>query len=362
MQDKDETILPGQRLRGRGAQSNAVGRFEARARIAVDDGWDMAEEERLVRTEVREEVARSAINYVGSPDLDFDRSINPYRGCEHGCIYCYARPSHAFLNLSPGLDFETRLIARPGIAAVLRAELRHKSYKVAPVALGTNTDPYQPIEAEYRLMRQILVVLQESRHPVQVTTRGSLVERDVDILGAMAAEGLAHVSVSITTLDAKLARKMEPRAPAPARRLAMIRALAAAGVPVRVQVSPVIPALTDHETEAILEAAAEAGATFASSIILRLPREVAGLFGDWIAAEFPDRAARVMGRVRELHGGRDYDPEFGKRMTGQGIWADLHRQRVTKARKRLGLDSGMPKLRCDLFRVPVQPGDQLSLF
>jgi DNA repair photolyase len=362
MRDKHETILPGQRLRGRGAQSNAVGRFEAQARVAVDDGWDMAEDERLVRTEVREEVPRTAINYVGSPDLDFDRSINPYRGCEHGCVYCYARPSHAFLNLSPGLDFETRLIARPGIAEVLRKELRHKSYKVAPVALGTNTDPYQPIEAEYRLMRQILEVLQAFRHPVQITTRGTLVERDVDILAEMAGQGLAQVSISITTLDAGLARRMEPRAPAPQRRLAMIRALAAAGVPVRVQVSPVIPALTDHETEAILEAAAEAGARWASSIILRLPLEVAGLFRDWIAAEFPDRAARVMGRVRDLHGGRDYDPEFGKRMTGQGLWADLHRQRVTKARKRLGLEGGTPALRTDLFCVPKQAGDQLSLF
>jgi DNA repair photolyase len=362
MQDKDQTILPGQRLRGRGALSNAAGRFEAQARVAADDGWDLPEEERPVRTEVREEVPRSAINYVKSPDLPFDRSINPYRGCEHGCIYCYARPSHAFFNLSPGLDFETRLIARPGIAEVLVRELRKPGYKVAPIALGTNTDPYQPIEAEYRLMRQILEVLRDFRHPVQVTTRGSLVERDLDILGPMAAAGLAQVSVSVTTLDAGLARKMEPRAPAPARRLAVIRRLAEAGVPVRVQASPIIPALTDHELEAIFEAGAAAGATHATSIVLRLPLEVAGLFRDWIGATFPDRAARVMGRIRELHGGRDYDPEFGLRMTGQGLWADLHKQRVRAARARLGLKGGLPELRCDLFEVPGQVGDQLRLF
>jgi DNA repair photolyase len=362
MQDKDETILPGWRARGRGAASNAVGRFEGAVRVAADDGWNSPEDERLIRTEVRSEIPRSAINYVTSPDLGFDRSINPYRGCEHGCIYCYARPSHAFLNLSPGLDFETRLIARPGIAQVLANELRRPGYKVAPIALGTNTDPYQPIEGEYAIVRQILEVMRDFKHPVQITTRGALIERDIDLLSEMAAQGLTHVSVSVTTLDAVLARKMEPRAPAPARRLAMIRALSSAGIPVRVQVSPVIPALTDHELETVLEAAAEAGATFATSIPLRLPREVAGLFRDWVAANVPDRAARIMGRVRELHGGRDYDPEFGIRMTGQGVWADLHRQRLVKARKRLGLQSGWPDLNCTLFKPPPRAGDQLSLF
>jgi DNA repair photolyase len=271
MDSRDPSLLPGHRLRARGAGSNVAGRFEGHSVEAAFDGWDMTEEERLLRTEVRVERPRSAITWQRSPDLPFDRSINPYRGCEHGCVYCFARPSHAFLNLSPGLDFETRLVARPGIDGVLAAELRKSGYKVAPMAIGTNTDPYQPIEAEYGVMRAVLQVLHDFGHPVFVTTRGTLVERDIDLLGAMAARGLAVVSVSVTTLDAGLARKMEPRAPSPARRLGMIRALTAAGIPVRVQVSPLIPALTDHELESVLEAGAEAGATYASSIPLRLP-------------------------------------------------------------------------------------------
>jgi DNA repair photolyase len=362
MQDRDATLLRGQKLKARGALGNAAGRFEPYAREGFADEWDIAEDERLVRTEVHIERPRSALTYNRSPDLGFDRSINPYRGCEHGCIYCYARPSHAFLNLSPGLDFETRLIARPGIAEVLAAELRRPRYAVAPIALGTNTDPYQPIEAEHRLMRQILQVLSDHNHPVLVTTRGTLIERDIDLLAPMAARGLAVVSISVTTLDASLARKMEPRAPAPARRMAIIAALASAGIPVRVQVSPLIPALTDHELESVMEAAAKAGARHATSIPLRLPQEVAGMFRDWIQTHFPDRAARIMGRVRELHGGRDYDPDFGTRMTGQGIWADLIRRRMTVARTRLGLKGGLPDLRCDLFAVPPRAGDQLSLF
>jgi DNA repair photolyase len=356
------SILPGQRLRARGADSNRAGRFEATDREAVDDGWDIPEEERLVATEVRLERPRSALSWNRSPDLPFDRSINPYRGCEHGCIYCYARPTHAFLNLSPGLDFETRLIARPGIAAVLEAELRRPSYKVAPVSIGTNTDPYQPIEREHGLMRDILAVLSAFRHPVWITTRGTTIERDIDLIAALAADGLASVSISVTTLDEGLARKMEPRAPAPKRRLQMIRRLADAGVPVRIQVSPLIPALTDHELEAVMEAGRDSGARAANTIPLRLPLEVSGLFRDWLEATVPDRAARVMGRVRELHGGRDYDPEFGTRMRGQGLWADLIHRRADLARKRLGLEEGLPELRCDLFRRPPQAGDQLSLF
>lgn len=354
-------LLSGQRLRGRGADSNHAGRFEATTREAFHDGWT-PEEDRLVRTEVRLERPRSAITYNRSPDVPFDRSINPYRGCEHGCIYCYARPSHAWLNLSPGVDFETRLIARPGIAQVLEAELRKPAYTVQPIALGTNTDPYQPIEREHGLMREILRVLSAFRHPVWITTRGSLVERDIDLIAPLAAQGLAAVSVSVTTLDDDLARRMEPRAPAPRRRLQMIRRLADAGVPVRIQVSPLIPALTDHELEAIMAAGRDAGARYANSIPLRLPLEVAGLFRDWLEATFPDRAARVMGRVRELHGGRDYDPEFGTRMRGQGLWAKLIHQRADLARKRLGLGHGLPLLRCDLFQPPPRPGDQLSLF
>ena len=356
------SILPGQRLRARGADSNRAGRFEATDRDAFDDGWDLAEDDRLVATEVRLERPRTALSYNRSPDLPFDRSINPYRGCEHGCIYCYARPSHAFLNLSPGLDFETRLIARPGIAEVLAAELRRPGYKIAPVAIGTNTDPYQPVERTHRLMRDILAVLRDFNHPVWITTRGTLVERDIDLIAPMAARGLAAVSISVTTLDEGLARKMEPRAPAPQRRLQIIRSLVAAGIPVRIQISPLIPALTDHELEAVMEAGARAGALYATSIPVRLPLEVAGLFRSWLEATFPDRAARVMGRVRELHGGRDYDPAFGTRMTGQGIWAALIHRRADIARKRLGLGSGLPSLRTDLFAPPLRPGDQLRLF
>ena len=357
-----DSLLPGQRLRGRGADSNRTGRFEATRREAYDDGWDLVEEDQLVRTEVRLERPRSAITYNRSPDLPFDRSINPYRGCEHGCVYCYARPTHAYLNLSPGVDFETRLIARPGIAAVLESELRKPAYAVQPIAIGTNTDPYQPIERDHILMRPILQVLSDFRHPVWITTRGTTVERDIDLIAPLAAQGLAAVSISVTTLDDALARKMEPRAPAPRRRLQMIERLARAGIPVRIQVSPLIPALTDHELEGILQAGRDAGATYANSIPLRLPLEVATLFREWLEATFPDRAARVMGRVRELHGGRDYDPAFGTRMRGQGLWADLIHRRADLARRRLGLDSGLPPLRCDLFQPPPRAGDQLSLF
>jgi DNA repair photolyase len=358
----NSSILPGKSLHGRGADSNRAGRFEATTAVAYDDGWDIPEDQRPVRTEVRIERPRSAITWQRSPDLPFDRSINPYRGCEHGCIYCYARPSHAFLNLSPGLDFETRLIARPGIAEVLAAELRHKAYRPGPLAIGTNTDPYQPVERDHAIMRQVLEVLAAFQHPVWITTRGTTVERDIDLLAPMAAQGLAAVSISVTTLDDDLARKMEPRAPAPKRRLQMIRRLAEAGIPVRIQVSPMIPALTDHELEAVMEAGRDAGARYANSIPLRLPLEVADLFKDWLATTVPDRAARVMGRVRELHGGRDYDPQFGKRMTGQGLWADLLRKRAELARRRLGLDAGMPPLRTDLFVPPSRAGDQLSMF
>jgi DNA repair photolyase len=359
--DNAKGILLGQSLRGRGADSNRSGRFEATTSVAYDDGWDIPEEERTVRTEVREERPRTAITWQTSPDLPFDRSINPYRGCEHGCIYCYARPSHAFLNLSPGLDFETRLIARPGIAKVLETELRHKSYRPGTLAIGTNTDPYQPVERDYAIMREVLQVLAAFRHPVWITTRGTTIERDIDLIAPMAARGLAAVSVSVTTLDDDLARKMEPRAPAPKRRLQMIKRLADAGIPVRIQVSPLIPALTDHELEAVMEAGRDAGASFANSIPLRLPLEVADLFKGWLETTFPDRAQRVMGRVRELHGGRDYDPAFGKRMTGQGLWADLIRKRADLARKRLGLAGGMAQLRTDLFCPPPRAGDQLAL-
>jgi DNA repair photolyase len=358
----DPTVLPGVKLRGRGVASNAAGRFEGQTRLAVDDGWEAEAEAVLLRTEVRLERPRSAISYNKSPDLPFDRSINPYRGCEHGCAYCYARPSHAFLNLSAGLDFETRLIARPGIAEVLANELRAKTYRAAPIAIGTNTDPYQPIEAEHGVMRQVLEVLQASHHPVAVTTKGTLVERDADILGPMGQAGLARVGISITTLDPALSRALEPRAPSPQRRLAMIRRLTEAGCPVRVMVAPVIPGLTDPELEAILEAARAAGAVAASWILLRLPGEVEGLFRDWLEAHVPGRAAKVLARLAELHGGAVYKAEFGTRMRGRGLWAELMENRFALARGRLGLGLAQPPLRCDQFAPPLRAGDQLSLF
>ena len=353
---------PDSNARGRAALSNRPGRFETHDRDTVHDGWDLAEDLPVVRTEVSVERPRTAITRNQSPDIPFDRSINPYRGCEHGCIYCFARPTHAYLGLSPGLDFETRLIARPKAPDVLEQELRAKSYRPAVIAIGTNTDPYQPIEREHRIMRRILEVLLEYRHPVAIVTKGTLIERDTDILGEMGRMGLARVGISVTTLDRQVARLMEPRGPSPQRRLATIRRLTDAGCPVRVMVSPVVPALTDHEAETILAEAKGAGAVAASWIMLRLPREVAPLFREWIETHFPDRAARVMSRVRDLHGGRDYDPDWGKRMTGEGAFADLFAQRFDLATRRLGMDRDLPPLRCDLFQRPARAGDQLSLF
>lgn len=349
-------------VRGRGALSNRTNRFERLVREAFDDGWGHEEDLPPLRTEISEEEPRRVITRNRSPDLSFDRSINPYRGCEHGCIYCYARPSHAYLGHSPGLDFETKLVVKPGAAQALDRELRAPSYRPDVIAIGTNTDAYQPVERDRALMREILGVLREYRHPVAIVTKGTLIERDIDILAPMAAEGLVRVGISVTTLDPIVSRRMEPRVPAPERRLGTIERLSAAGIPVRVMVSPVVPALTDHEMEAILERAAQAGAVAASSIVLRLPREVAELFREWIEEAYPDRAARVMGRVRELHGGRDYDPEFGTRMKGQGEWARLLRQRFDLACRRLGLDKTLAPLRTDLFRCPARAGDQLSLF
>jgi DNA repair photolyase len=360
-EDETGTVPRGHALRGRGAASNASGRFEGAVRVTVDDGW--AEEGATVlRTEVRLERPRSAISYNASPDLPFDRSINPYRGCEHGCAYCYARPSHAYLNLSPGLDFETKLIARPGIGAVLAAELRARAYRPAVIAIGTNTDPYQPIEREHRVMREVLEVLADFHHPVAVTTKGTLIERDLDILGAMGRAGLARVGVSMTTLDADLSRSLEPRAPSPKRRLAMIRQLAEAGVPVRIMVAPVIPGLTDPELEAILKAARDAGAVAASWIMLRLPGEVEGLFRDWLAAHAPGRADKVLARLADLHGGAFYNVQFGTRFRGRGVWSDLMGKRFDLALARLGMVHRLPPLRCDLFAPPLRAGDQLSLF
>ena len=347
---------------GRAAQSNRSGRFETHQRQSFDDGWTIDEDIPSPKTEVTYERPRKVITRNASPDIGFDRSINPYRGCEHGCIYCFARPTHAFLGLSPGLDFETRLIARPDAPEVLERELRAKSYRPAVIAMGTNTDPYQPIEKEHRIMRRILEVLFEYRHPVAVVTKGTLIERDLDILGDMGRMGLARVGISVTTLDPRIARAMEPRVPAPARRLATIQKLSEAGCPVQVMVAPVVPALTDHEVEAILEAAADAGAVAANWIMLRLPLEVAPLFREWLEMHFPDRAARVMGRVRALHGGQDYASDWGKRLTGEGAFADLLAHRFQIACRRQGLLGDLPPLRTDLFQRPARAGDQLSLF
>ena len=351
------------KLAGRGSSSNHAGRFEAFAVAAVDDGWEGdAEPLPVLRTEVRLEVPRSVITYNKSPDLPFDRSINPYRGCEHGCVYCFARPSYAYLGLSPGLDFETRLIARPDAPDVLRRELAAKRYNVAPIAIGTNTDPYQPIEKEHRIMRGLLQVLSDANHPVAIVTKGSLIERDIDILTDMARRGLVRVGISVTTLDAKLARLMEPRVPAPKRRLQVIHALSQAGIPVRVMASPMVPALTDPELEGILEAGRDAGARSASWIMLRLPREVSQLMQDWLVQHYPDRAGRIMARLREMHGGKEYDAQWHRRMRGEGPYAEIIQQRFKLAVKRLGLATLSPPMRCDLFRPPKMESAQLDLF
>ncbi|PJE25709.1 PA0069 family radical SAM protein [Pseudooceanicola antarcticus] len=351
------------RRKGRAAASNEAGRYEKLVSVPVDDGWEVVEDEvPQIRTELRQERARSMISYNRSPDLPFDRSINPYRGCEHGCIYCFARPTHAYLGLSPGLDFETRLVARPNAAEVLASELGKRSYKVAPLAIGTNTDPYQPVDKSCGIMRDCLEVLWEHRHPVAIVTKGTGILRDLDILRKMAKLGLVRVGISVTSLDRDLARRMEPRVPPPEKRLQVIRSLARAGVPVRAMVSPVVPGLTDAEIETILAACAGAGASSASWIMLRLPQEVSPLFQDWLAEHYPDRAKRVMTRLREMHGGKDYSSDWHKRMRGEGAYAAMVAQRFRAAVKRLGLDTAQPDLRCDLFRVPVKPGEQLSLF
>jgi DNA repair photolyase len=354
--------IPPDARRGRAAATNNTGRFEAQDRVATHDGWDIPETITQIRTEVREERARSLITYNRSPDLPFDRSINPYRGCEHGCIYCFARPTHAYLGLSPGLDFETRLTARNNAAEVLERELRHPKYRVAPIAIGTNTDPYQPVENKRRITRACLEVLRDYHHPIAIVTKGTGILADLDILTEMAGQGLASVGVSVTTLSPKVARTMEPRVPAPKKRLEVIRALADAGVPVRVMVSPVVPGLTDTELEAILEAARDAGAKCASWIMLRLPLEVAPLVEDWLRDHFPNQADKVLNRLKEMHGGKLYDPQWGKRMRGEGVYAQMIAARFAAATRRLGFTNDSQPLRTDLFRHPPRPGDQLCLF
>lgn len=349
-------------FKGRGAVSNAGGRFEAQQREAFDDGWDLAEETSRPKTSVQADASRSVLVYNESPDLPFDRSINPYRGCEHGCIYCFARPSHAFLGLSPGLDFETRLLSKPDAAALLEKALRKPGYRCQPIALGVNTDAYQPVERKLQITRQVLEVLQQFRHPVAIITKSALVERDIDILREMARDRLVSVNISVTTLDAELARSLEPRAAAPQRRLQTIRALADADIPVSVLVAPVIPVLTDPELESILEAAGEAGARSAGYILLRLPLEVSELFQQWLQEHYPLKAEHVMTRVRDTRGGKDYDSRFGKRMRGSGAFADIIAQRFALSCRKLELQGRDHSLNSAAFHVPERSGDQLGLF
>ena len=350
---------------GRGAPANARStRFDDPAR--EDDGdWLDARGDLdglpPLRTVVSFETPRTIISRNTSPDIGFDRSINAYRGCEHGCIYCFARPTHAYLGLSPGLDFESRLTAKPSAPALLRAELSKRGYACRAIAMGTNTDPYQPIEATHRLTRACLEVLAEFRHPVTITTKSDRVARDVDILAPMAADGLIAVAISVTSLDRAVARTLEPRAPTPARRIAAIRALADAGVPVFVSVSPVVPAVTDHEIEAILAAAKDAGARGAFSLPVRLPHEVAPLFRAWLDAHYPDRAVKVMALIKDMRGGRDNDPDFGSRMRGSGPYAEMLRTRFRLACARLGLADARFDLRTDLFRVPSAQADLFAV-
>jgi len=347
----------------RGAASNATGRFERFAAEAFDDGWGREEQDDLppVRTQVALDATRTIITRNSSPDVPFDRSINPYRGCEHGCIYCFARPTHAYLGLSPGLDFETRLFAKPDAAQLLEKELSNPRYKPAVIAIGTNTDPYQPIERERRIMRGCLEVLAAFNHPVMITTKSHLVTRDLDLLAPMAAKGLVAVGISVTTLDRDLCRKLEPRAPVPAMRLDAIRQLAQTGVPVSVMAAPMIPFVTDHELERILEAAHAAGATAAAYILLRLPDEVKDLFAQWLDAHLPQRAAHVMSLMTQSRGGKAYDAAWGKRFKGTGAHADLLAQRFALTVKRLGFTDRHVALEMGLFRRPPKAGDQLSL-
>ena len=349
--------------KGRGARSNATGRFEPETVEAFDDGWTGDDVEAApLRTTLTPEHARTIIAKNTSPDIGFDRSINPYKGCEHGCIYCYARPSHAFMGLSPGLDFESRLFFKPEAARLLEQELTKPRYVCKRIHIGGNTDPYQPVERDLRSTRSILEVLQRFRHPFSIITKSVLITRDADILGAMGRDGLASACVSITTLDRGLARAMEPRASTPAKRLEAISRLAEAGCPVTVGFAPVIPGLNDHELEAILEAAAKAGATSAMYVTLRLPLEIKDLFREWLADARPERAARVMSLIRQTRGGRDYDPDWSQRMKGTGPVAELIATRFAAAVKRYGLDAPRRPLDQTQFRVPASSRVQGDLF
>jgi DNA repair photolyase len=352
---------PMQVNKGRAALSNRSGRFEPQARVALDDGWDNLEAPLPpLKTHVTDETPRTIITRNNSPDISFDRSINPYRGCEHGCVYCFARPTHAYMGLSPGLDFESRLFAKPNAAALLEKELSRKGYEVRPIAIGTNTDPYQPIEQKYRIMRGVLEVLSAYNHPVTIVTKSARVTRDLDLLSSLAERNLVKVALSVTTLDAKLARVMEPRASTPSRRLDAIRLLSEAGVPCGVMVAPIIPALNDMEIEKILAGAHYAGAKSAGFVLLRLPLEIKDLFREWLTGNVPDKAEHVMSLIRSMRGGKDYDAEWGTRMKGSGPYAWQIGRRFELAAKRLGLNVTPMKLDCAQFKVPGS-GTQLEL-
>ena len=348
--------------RGRGAISNASGRFEPEAREAFDDGWDTIEAAAdPLRTELTAETARTIITYNKSPDIHFDRSINPYRGCEHGCVYCFARPTHAYQGLSAGLDFESRLFFKPNGPELLHRELTKPGYRPRVIALGVNTDAYQPVEKQLRLTRALLEILAECNHPVSLLTKSALIQRDIDLIAPMAEKELVRVGISITTLDPKLARRMEPRAAAPRLRLETARVLSEAGIPVTVMTAPIIPALNDGEIEALLEAAARAGATSAGYVLLRMPHEIKDLVHEWLAQHYPDRAARIVNLMREMRGGGDYDPRWFERGRGRGPYAKLIARRFARAARKHGLQRPRPPLRTDLFRVPARPGGQLHL-
>lgn len=354
-------VIESPKLRGRGASSNESGRFEVHKREMFADGWEPEPDEDF---ETREHIerAKSIITRNVSPDIGFDRSINPYRGCEHGCSYCFARPSHAYLGHSAGIDFERDIYIKVNAAELLRAELANPRYRPKPIAIGTNTDPYQPLERKYKIMRSVLKVLLEAKHPVTIVTKSALIVRDLDILTKMARQGLVSVGISVTSMDHKLSRFMEPRASTPARRLEALRLLSESGIPTRVMAAPMIPAVNDHELERILDAGKAQGATTASMILLRLPGEVRDIFREWLLKTYPDKVRHVMGLVRDYRNGQDNDPRFGSRFTGEGPYAVLMQQRFEKAAARLGLNEKSAPLRTDLFVHPPKETAQLSLF
>jgi DNA repair photolyase len=362
----DDGLITPERRRGRGAVSNTTGRFEPTQREEFDDGWDREDDVQAFKTEIAHERPRTIITRNESPDISFDRSINPYRGCEHGCAYCYARPTHAYLGLSPGLDFETKLYVKDGAAALLERELGAPKYRPRTIALGANTDAYQPIERQYRVTRSILEVLARAKHPVGIVTKSNLVLRDIDILSDMAAKGLAKVYISVTTLERDVARKMEPRAPTPGRRIEAIQRLAEAGVPVGVMVAPVIPAVNDSEIEKILARAYQAGAREAGYVTLRLPLELRDIFREWLLTNYPDKLQHTLSLVQSMHGGKDYESQWGKRMAGSGPYAWMIGRRFEIAATMLGYRDKPVTLRNDLFQPPEVKADrgpkQLSLF